>query len=512
MRPGKLSLRCVAFDATTFEELIADLCPGLNLEDGTPDQVRYLASYLQHAGLRVQTLVIEEPYVDRHYLEEFRQYYSTAFQPPRSYTARVHVFAGKFDDEGLEEVFRKAFGPDGGVSAIQNRFQSEYVGFFVVRPLPSAPIGRTILSPYEDLPTRVFPSAQTHRVHICGVELTVSGVPFQQQEVAVGACATTAIWSALASVSRATGSRGPTPSQVTEAATQHVLNDRRFPAQSGLELQQVVAAINSAGFAPHMFKACDDSEPFGFALKTYLASGIPVVLILHEELGYHAVTAVGYRDADDNEGADDLRLELGDPTPLVTGGFARVYVHEDRLGPYARMTWTSGTEDSAPALAHAKHHAATYDYGNGPMGLYAAVVPLYRKVRLSARGLLMGAAELLPLVRMVLAEEQREHIRVDARFLLSGQYLSEIYTLGEHLLQFVMTAALPRYVGIVRYSIRNVPIMDAVFDSTDIFRKSPKYGSVLSLVPLHAPYAEEFAKFADTLPCNQENPSSAAAR
>src|SRR6185436_2293593 len=92
---------------------------------------------------------------------------------------------------------------------------------------------------------------------LAGIPLRVRGVPFQQQEVAVGACATTAIWSALSSAARATGIRGPTPFEVTEAANRHRSVDRPYPAESGLDLGQIVPAIRGLGFVPYAIRAED---------------------------------------------------------------------------------------------------------------------------------------------------------------------------------------------------------------------------------------------------------------
>ncbi len=98
---------------------------------------------------------------------------------------------------------------------IQGDLDDAYIGFMTVRPIPSAPIGRTILRPYKDKPTRSYiPSEGGHPVHILGFELQARELPFQQQEQAVGACATTALWSAMSRVVRADGGRAPTPYSV----------------------------------------------------------------------------------------------------------------------------------------------------------------------------------------------------------------------------------------------------------------------------------------------------------
>lgn len=495
MENGKLTLRCERFDPTTFGSIIQALCPGLSDKEAV-DQVAYLASYLKYPGLNVQTLLVESPYVDRHYIEEFSRYYATSFRPPPSKTARIHVFSEHFDDETLGEILREAIAAQDLESA-RTRLQGSYVGYFVIRPLAGAPIGRTVLRTYQDKQSRSFRPTQPHRVHLCGLELTVDAVPFQQQELAVGACATTAIWSALASVSRATGRRGPTPYQITESATRHVMNDRPIPAQAGLDLQQVISAVHHAGFAPQVLKAADNHEAFAVALKCYLASGIPVVLILEEAGGYHAVTAVGYRSSDDEEPSQPIVVQDDAAIPFATTGISRVYVHDDRLGPYARMRWEPQAED-LPTLAHIKRPGAAYAYGGERMKVWAAIAPLYPKIRLSARGLLKVVAETYPLIKL-LARERREEIRFELRFVLGGAYLAEISTLGiqdtARVQEFVTQTALPRYVGVVRYFVGDGAIGDVVCDTTDIYRDSSKYSSILALVPFVPEYVDQFEEY-----------------
>jgi hypothetical protein len=183
---------------------------------------------------------------------------------------------------------------------------------------------------------------------------------------------------------------------------------------------------------------------------------------------------------------------------LATTGLTRVYVHDDRLGPYARMLWqvqhrplVEGEEEdprsSHPSLtlSHEPYPEGGQQPRGAPMTVYSAVVPLYPKLRLTARGLLYVAGEFFPLVKLLVRPEDRDKLRIDLRFMLSGDYLAEILSAGlddqRRIADFVRQASLPRYVGVVRFCDDNGAIMDAVCDTTDIFRDVPKYGSVLTL-------------------------------
>ncbi len=503
----RLDLRCVEFNQLSFAAEVEEA-------SGAPQdtrQVSYLASYLGDRGLRVRTMLVETPYIDRHYIEEYSRYYATAFRSPTPSTVRIHFFTTEFSNERLHEWLVDAVRGDDQRLEFQERLQASYRGYVVVRPLPSAPIGRSILAAYSNKESRRFATAP-HRAHLLGLELIVEAVPFQQQEVAVGACATTAMWSALAIASRATGRRGPTPYQITEAATRHVLNDRQIPADSGLDLQQVLAAVRECGFSPFTVKASESYEAFTHVLKCYLASGIPVVLILSENGGYHAVTAVGFRSPDDEHEAAEVAVEHRNGV-IVTSGLTRVYIHDDRLGPYARMIWQIRAQpivdDQEQHDSESLYSALTLTYEpypedggqlrEEPMTVYAAVVPLYPKLRLTARGLIKVAGEFFPLARMLVHQDDRAQLRVDMRFMLGGDYLAELLSAGlddrARVANFVREASLPRYVGVVRFSTDSGAVLDVICDTTDIFREVPKYGSVLRLFAFTTAYQEKLDQY-----------------
>lgn len=452
------------------------------------DQVGYLDRYLRSSAIGAKTLVVEHPYTDRHYLEEYQRYYASSLRAPPARTTRVHVFAIALDDDTLIELNRRSATGADARAEVQQKLQRAYRGFIVLRPLAAAPIGRTVLAPFSGIESRVFRCARAHYSHLLGLELEVESVPFQQQETAVGACATTAIWSALASASRATGQRGPTPYAITEGATRHVATDRQLPAQGGLELSQVVSSVRSQGFAPYVMKAADNYEVFTHSLKCFLSSGIPVVLLVYDEdfNGYHAMTAVGYRRSDEEHLSPPLAYSEG-PAELTTAGLSRIYVHEDRLGPYARMSLSAPDEEhDSPSLKHL-HFNTSLHQDSEPMRVHSAVVPIYRKLRLTPRGLLQVAAEIYPMMRRTFPKDM-ERLRVDLWFAMNGEYTEQLLSRGregsELIARFVRDTPLPRYVGIVRFSLDKHELIDVVCDTTDIYRARPRYSSILALLAL----------------------------
>ena len=75
-----LDLECRAFNPPDFEEVVrqaAKMAPHAAM----PDQVRYLSYYLSHEEMGARSMLIERPYIDRHYLTEYQGYYATTLSP-----------------------------------------------------------------------------------------------------------------------------------------------------------------------------------------------------------------------------------------------------------------------------------------------------------------------------------------------------------------------------------------------------------------------------------------------
>jgi len=369
------------------------------------DQVRYLVSYLRHPEAAAQTIIREAPYVDRHWLEEFAGYYATALHPPSSHATRLHFIRGDLTADEFRDLIRQATIDR---QQIERGLAERYLGFCVVRPLPSAPIGRTALKTYGDDSLRCYAPADVEQsVRIAGLEIRFRGLPFQQQDRGLGACATTALWCALARALRANGQRPPSPLEVTWAALGATGASRPHEGGAGLDLEHMARAIRHFGFRPHSLQ--DSGTGAGrpilkLALKTYLRSGIPVVVRARVAGILHAVTLSGFRDSTDI-GADDIRIDLG-RLALHSRGVVRWYVHDDRLGPYARLELLDPTDEPSPmAFRLLPLEAGFEELADAPMLVSDVLVPLYPKLRLTAEELIEFAIDFLPRARFLTGSE-----------------------------------------------------------------------------------------------------------
>jgi hypothetical protein len=507
----RLSLTDRRFTVATFEAVVREACH-IPEDARLADQVRYLAEYLAHAEMGAKALFIEHPYIDRHFLTEYQGYYATALRDTPRFTTRIHAFSADLSVQRLVERLA-ATTSKADRELVQADIQQAYLGFVVLRPLAASPIGRTVLSWYEGRHARCFgPEPPLQRVHLLGLTLNARGVQFHQQDPAVGACATAAVWSALAAVMRRDGGRSPTPLEVTEWATRSLPTTRAFPAVSGLTLEQMIAAINASGYSPDVIKPEGHPALFRLQLMTYVRSGIPVVLQVREEGATegHAITMVGFRVSDDQYDAPAIRYPFKESLALRAKGMTRVYVHDDRLGPYARMTWIPEQEpasyhespaEDAPAnedqegaapstplssLPSLRFDGAGFEGFNRAVRVWNAIAPLYPKIRINALDLHSVAAELWPMVRFMAGPERRDQLLLETCFSLGGSYLSSLYEGGltpARAAEIARTVLLSRYVGVLRFCVDDEWLLDAVCDATDIHRDQPAWGSVLALIP-----------------------------
>jgi hypothetical protein len=299
-------------------------------------QVAYLLCYLTDLGA---AHVLEEPnYFDRDYLAEFSAFYGQSARGYPNLCRRLLFFgAGASDPSALIDLAL------GGDSAAEHTLQESFMGFVVLRPIPTAPLGRTVLAWYPDhpeKPARAVDPSREYSVHLAGLRLCVKGLAWQQQDTGVSACATIALWSMLHSRAFHEQHMVPTTASITMAAHRtSPWGSRVFPSD-GLIQFQLLEALKELGFGPIVMQG-DVSGPgvrnplfskerFCGSLAAAIRSGYPVLLSGKRDGQGHAVCAVGFR-ASASSG-----LKSGDHA-LADRDFDALYLHDDNLGPSVRF-------------------------------------------------------------------------------------------------------------------------------------------------------------------------------
>lgn len=308
-----------------------------------------IAKILSHLkDLGAQFAICEDAYLDRDFSAEFAEFYSKLFKRYGKLCKRFHFFSANIEPV-LQQPSPLALAQ--GLEAAQEN----YLGFVVVRPVPHAPIGRTVIR------TPTAPASQQskvlvragYEVHLLGATLQITGMPLVQQDSRVGACAQAAIW--MAGRHFHARHRGPwfSVAQITQEASKpaDVTLSRTLPAGSGfLSLDNMIRALRAMGREPFCLGAIDrDPVTLSWiwppeirvadAIHRYVDSGIPVILGIAarppDQVG-HAIVATGHTIKLLPAGA---RL----PSRPTRAEFCEFFlVNDDQRGCSLRMPFSEG--------------------------------------------------------------------------------------------------------------------------------------------------------------------------
>jgi hypothetical protein len=468
-------------------------------------QVDYLRRYLGDMGA---SSVVEEPqYFDRDFLSEFTAFYGTSCTGYANTCRRLHFFSV----DVTRETFIDALGDADRADAIQEA----YLGFVVLRPIPGSPLGRTVLAYYPDrAPSvpRVTTPSRPYRVCVAGLCLGIRGLAWQQQDTAVGACATIALWSMLHSSGFEGLHRIPTTADVTRAA--HVtapFGKRVFPS-SGMNVFELCGAIKAHGLSPVVIPGDEHGEHIGFDRERFCAScaslirsGFPLIITTED----HAVCAVGFRSSTNGpvDPGDVLHNDEGIPV---------VYIHDDNIGPSVRFkldTHEDGyvvlTPEAPEGLKATELPDPTDEWDSlRPTNLIVALPSDIRTSpdALHGRGFLVA----LHLSRIIESAAQTsnattEGLTFSTKFVRLREYLSSSLHAALHdqpeklgavrlsLAEDVRPMSL--YLGVVRIGVgsHTSPKLDVLFDTTDSDLNHPAFAHVVYDQSI-SPYVEACAR------------------
>ena len=429
--------------------------------------LHYLDEYLK--SIKARTIIVENTYTDKDYLEDYAAYYARCHDDYKRKCGRFHFFSDNLNAKIIDQILA-------GDSKASELLQSSYLGFIVVKPLPSTIIGRTCLALYENAARkRNFAPACDYKVHFLGIELSVHSVPFQEQDTDVAACATSALWSMFHITGRLFQHRIPTPAEITKAATstQTPVN-RALPASSGLSAEQMADAIRSVGLEPLQIGVSD----LGF-LKicacAYLKARIPCVLVGElieidpkpKTIGFHAITIVGSGEPS------------GSPDPFGRNNILfrsvavdRLYSHDDQVGPFASLKFDPAKNDAVLT----SWRDDKKNIGNIVFKPYILLVPLYHKVRVPVSSIVKTLSFLdhwIETGRGAGLISHTDRIVWDVFLSENAVLKSDIYSDQNILPSFrtkTLTDEMPRYVWRAIAKSANSNLFELLFDATDLLQ------------------------------------------
>ncbi|MRW91042.1 hypothetical protein GJ699_13685 [Duganella sp. FT80W] len=299
-------------------------------------QLNYLCNYLAAPAMGCKTIVVEDEYIDRHYLEDYSAYYARCFPHHPRKCSRVHFFKSNFEQQDFVSRLATSHGK------LNRELQENYLGFVVIRPIPHTFFAKICLVPYPTLCGRQGAKILTREVPVSlfGLKLAVETVPFLEQDKVVSACATSAVWTALSASRDSSISQLPSPSSITRAATSNKDEGTRTFPTIGLTPPQVARSFKSFGYEPSIFeyKGLQAQTELKEHVFSHLQNGTPVVLggevyeIKEDQslshLGKHLVCVVGYSILPTGQ-ANGLKFRSHD--------IDKIYIHDDRYGPYVKV-------------------------------------------------------------------------------------------------------------------------------------------------------------------------------
>lgn len=472
-------------------------------------QLRYIYCYLRDLG--AQSILSEPHYFDKDYLSEFAAFYSVSARGYPNTCRRLHFFSAKVTRKQLTEAVS-------GRQHAMDRLQNAYLGFCVIRPISAAPLGCTVLAWYPDTgrsTRRITAPSRQYHCHLAGIRLTVTGLAWQQQDSAVGACATVGLWSMLHASSFDNDHSAPTTAQITEAAHQTAVTGARVFPSNGLTIIQLLEAIKRYHMAP--FAMSGDIQPTAATIRTdtiqrsagfskerfastcasFIRSGYPVLAIGHSAgNGRHAVCITGFREEPPGEVAPKA-VKAADES------IVHVYIHDDNLGPNVRFAVTTNSRfgqvmlrpDPPDTKRDGVHASPTLDHPAFiPQQL---VVCTHEDLRTSPDQLngtgLKICADISGTMNSLLEStgQPQRGLLYSCRFMLLRDYLStelaslfdgedSVALLGRVRLEIVeRIVPMSKHVGVVRIALQDsTPLLDVLYDTSDSDLNHPVFAHI----------------------------------
>jgi hypothetical protein len=427
----------------------------------THERAAYLARYLEHQ--HAATVVVEHGYTDGDYLDDYANYYVRSFTDYSRRCKRLHFFSLRFDEPWLRQQL---------LNGSSLELQESYLGFVVIRPLPNAMFGRTVLGTYPPTSSRHYPSIRRYTANLFGTDLTLESLAFQEQDTVIAACATVALWSAFQKTAILFGSRMPTPAEITRTATLSMFNSRPLPSR-GLTLAQMARATKEVGLEPEVLE-CGREVPLLSLVYGYLSYGLPVVLGIEiEGHGHHAVTVTGYSLSETPRLAqEDVVVSGGVALNRIGRRIDQLFLHDDGWGPFVKVQTLA---ESTPGVSGSLiYFEGTWTVpGKSKLAKLKplwALVPAYHKIRLTYLDIqrwviLMNYVTGHTLADMSISEW--EIVLVDNNTLkreVKGWDVPPI------LLERLLIRPFPKFIWKATLTLHSKPAVELIFDATGIAR------------------------------------------
>ncbi len=433
----------------------------------------FFEGYFNEPSISAKTIIVENDYVDRDFLDDYSGYYVRCFKRYRRKCTRLHFFDTLITEEEFNWMLQGK-----AEDAQLKSFKKSYLGFVVIKRLPETIVGRTCLKTYgDDNGRRHYNTIRCYGASLFGLELAVETLAFQEQDHVVAACATSALWSCFQGTGKMFQHPFFSPVEITKAACDHMpLETRAFPNR-GLSAEQIAHAIQSVNLEPYAVEVTN-REILQANVYAYCKMGLPLLLgtclvdtsgDTPKHLDDHLVTVTGYS------------LPPVDPIPHELSGFLtmsaqidKIYAHDDQVGPFSRMTLDPDEITFVHRdLGKIKGNAisTSYDVTAMPKTIF---IPLYNKIRIPLepiRDIVIDFDEHIEAFRDLDLLSLPQRLVWDIYLMTINQFKKSVlesdWSGGKDKRELLLKQ-MPRFLWRATAFCDKMPVMDLLFDATDI--------------------------------------------
>ena len=476
---------------TTFEEFRNELAAFLRVDDenfAQRDPVEtqiftYMNRYLKTEPhcLKAGTIVCESPYTCLNYLEDYANYYSRTYTDYKKECKRLHFFSKGFSAPEFEKMI---------VNPDHDNWKS-YLGCMVVKPIPRGKIGVTYLNTYDHAGSengrgkykeRHYKCLTNKTINLFGKELSVTTMPFKEQDGAVASCATTALWMAFQKTAEIFNSTAPSLSEITILAGGGEDGAGRIFPSKGLSTFQVLTAISKMKMQPVIEEFFNHENYFKAELHAYVKGDIPVLLGMEGIEGEkntfnHLVTVNGYRYAEDKFKIKTSQNNIR----LLSESIQVFYVNDDQIGPFARVTIRNNAKTRKIEIETSweKRREEESESEKIVVSPGFLIVPLTPSIKVQFRDIYISYLAISRLYTTYISKDKAKII-YDIYITKSNDYkknlLKEkqtIFTLSadrrSDKLKRILTTSLPKYIWVIEArDDSGVLLFDFIYDTVEL--------------------------------------------
>jgi hypothetical protein len=469
-------------------------------------QISYINNYLMHwpdplpTGPHKLTMVVENYYIDNHYIEDFSQYFVRCFNSYPRDCCRIHfLLNSSISYSSLKQALHTH--QDQIECASLNE---KYLGYLVIRPLPETFLAKVCLRPYLQFAKEIEPNlilAKEYNASLFGIPLNVKTIAFQEQDGVLSACATSALWSLLHAHPCVSFNNLPSSISITKSAYSESQGSGSIFPNKGLSIEMICRSLQANHLESQVIDVQNKSKLLLEEIYAYCSGGLPLILGVNvkgstpinakkspsykeQENTSHAVTILGFRV--DEKPVTGI-LNGHDSFRTKADRISRIFAHDDRTGPFTRILLTSKLQWTVQIdrnVSLNRFPQEIYIPTNLVIGVYHKIRIHYPRIRESCRTLIERLVQVLDYWTREYQKENNKSIVAklkEMRSMLSDLEwdikLQDVSKLKKRVFEDssisdgrerVLTKNLPRFIWSAKASFNDKDFFELLFDATDI--------------------------------------------